>query len=184
MELEWLKKSLSCSDARELRKLVDPGHPELSVSHNVRCWVCPDPCCITGPRRCGHRHYGSWPGLTLSTWWRSLICSPEMSSAGSSRTALTRSSVSMPWRWRWQGIANQRSSAPTRAANSPLATSRQGCRQRRSRSAGQEGNAATTTSWSNGCGTQSNTRRCICTPTAMVGTLRLTWRDSSGDTAM
>ena len=32
MELEWLKKSLSCSDARELRKLVDHAHPELSVS--------------------------------------------------------------------------------------------------------------------------------------------------------
>jgi putative transposase len=26
MELEWLKKSLSCSDARELRKLVDHDH--------------------------------------------------------------------------------------------------------------------------------------------------------------
>ena len=32
MELEWLKKSLSCSDAHELRKLVDHDHPELSVS--------------------------------------------------------------------------------------------------------------------------------------------------------
>jgi putative transposase len=32
MELEWLKKSLSCSDASELRKLVDHDHPELSVS--------------------------------------------------------------------------------------------------------------------------------------------------------
>jgi len=32
MELEWLKKRLSCSDARELRKLVDHDHPEISVS--------------------------------------------------------------------------------------------------------------------------------------------------------
>ena len=32
MELEWLKKSLSCSDGRELRKLVESDHPELSVS--------------------------------------------------------------------------------------------------------------------------------------------------------
>ena len=32
MELEWLKKSLSCSDARERRKLVDHDQPELSVS--------------------------------------------------------------------------------------------------------------------------------------------------------
>ncbi len=39
MELEWLKKSLSCSDARELRKLVDHDHPELSVSR---------PCALLG----------------------------------------------------------------------------------------------------------------------------------------
>ena len=32
MELEWLKKNLCCSDARDLRKLVDHDHPELSVS--------------------------------------------------------------------------------------------------------------------------------------------------------
>ena len=32
MELEWLKKNLSCFDAHELRKLVDSDHPELSIS--------------------------------------------------------------------------------------------------------------------------------------------------------
>ena len=32
MELEWLKKNLSCFDAHALRKLVDPDHPELSIS--------------------------------------------------------------------------------------------------------------------------------------------------------
>jgi putative transposase len=32
MELEWLKKSLSYFDVRELRELVDQDHPELSVS--------------------------------------------------------------------------------------------------------------------------------------------------------
>jgi putative transposase len=32
MELEWLKINLVCSDARELRKLVDHDHPELGVS--------------------------------------------------------------------------------------------------------------------------------------------------------
>jgi len=32
MELEWLKTNLVCSDARELRKLVDHAHAELSVS--------------------------------------------------------------------------------------------------------------------------------------------------------
>ena len=29
MELEWLKESLSCSEGRELRKLVDHDHPDL-----------------------------------------------------------------------------------------------------------------------------------------------------------
>ena len=32
MELEWLQKNLSCSDAHELRMLVDHDHAELSVS--------------------------------------------------------------------------------------------------------------------------------------------------------
>jgi hypothetical protein len=32
MELKWLKKSLSCSDARELRKLIYQGHHDLNVS--------------------------------------------------------------------------------------------------------------------------------------------------------
>jgi transposase-like protein len=33
MELERLKKSLSCSDAHELPKLVDQDHPEISISN-------------------------------------------------------------------------------------------------------------------------------------------------------
>ena len=40
MELEWLKKSLSCFDARELRKLVDSGHSKLSISRQ---------CALLGP---------------------------------------------------------------------------------------------------------------------------------------
>jgi putative transposase len=32
MELEWLKKSLNCSDAREQRKLVDHDYPDLTGS--------------------------------------------------------------------------------------------------------------------------------------------------------
>jgi putative transposase len=32
MELEWLNKSLNCSEARELRKLVDRGHPDRTVT--------------------------------------------------------------------------------------------------------------------------------------------------------
>ena len=55
------------------------------------------------------------------------------------------------------GDASQRSSTPIRAANSPLLPFWRDCKQRRSRSAGQEGSAATTTSWWNGCGAQSST---------------------------
>ena len=31
MELEWLK-NLSCSDAHERRKLIDPGHGQVTIS--------------------------------------------------------------------------------------------------------------------------------------------------------
>lgn len=31
MELKWLKQGLSCSAPRELRKLFDQDHPELSI---------------------------------------------------------------------------------------------------------------------------------------------------------
>jgi len=51
MELEWLTKCISCSDARELRKLLDHEHPELSISCHVHCWSCPGPRSTTGPRR-------------------------------------------------------------------------------------------------------------------------------------
>ena len=62
MELEWLKKSLSCSDARELRKLVDHDHPELSVSRQ---------CALLGHPR-STLHYQPTPvGMrSLSRWSR------------------------------------------------------------------------------------------------------------------
>ena len=119
-----------------------------------------------------------------STWWRSWICSPGTCSAGSSRTALTRSSVSMLWKWRWRVAASQGSSTPTRAASSPLLTLWPGCRRRRSRSAGQAESAATTTSWWRGCGARSNMRRSIYVPIAMAGRLKSTWPVSYGGTAM
>ena len=119
-----------------------------------------------------------------STWWRSWICFPETCSAGSSPTALTRSSVSMPWRWRWNVAAGQRSSTPTRVVSSPLVTSWPGCKLRRSRSAGQAGSAATTTSWWKGCGAPSNMRRSIYVPTAMAGKQRPAWLASCGGIAM
>ena len=55
-----------------------------------------------------------------STWWRSWICSPETCSAGSLRTALTRNSVCSHWKRPSVVVVSQRSSIPTRAANSPL----------------------------------------------------------------
>ena len=36
MELEWLKKNLSCSDAHETRKLVDPDHGQLTISRQCQ----------------------------------------------------------------------------------------------------------------------------------------------------
>jgi putative transposase len=45
MELEWLKKDLSCSDGRGLRKLVNPDHPELSISRQ---------CAVLGLPRSTH----------------------------------------------------------------------------------------------------------------------------------
>ena len=92
-------------------------------------------------------------------WWRSWTSSPGASSAGSSRTALTRSSVWMPLRWRWEAAESQRSSTPIKAASSPLAPSWRGCRLRRSRSAGQVRNDVTTTSLLSGCGAPGTAHR-------------------------
>ena len=118
------------------------------------------------------------------TWWRSWISTPGTCSAGSSPTALTRSSVSMPWRWPWPVVASPRSSTPTKAASSPPSTLWRSCRSRRSRSAGQGESAATTTFWWRGCGGRSSMRRCTCAPTAMAGRLKSAWPASSGGTAM
>ena len=71
-----------------------------------------------------------------------------------------------------------------RVASSRHLPSSRGCRQRRSRSAGLEGSAATTTSWSRGCGARSSTRRSTCTPTGMAGRRKSVWPASSGGTAM
>ncbi len=91
-------------------------------------------------------------------WWRSWISPPDTCSAGSSRTALTRSSALRLWRWRWKEVASQGSSIPVWGVSSPRPPSLPGCRARRSRFAGQEGKATTTTSWSRGCGAPSITR--------------------------
>jgi len=36
MQLEWLKKNLSCSDAHERRKLVDPNHGQLTINRQCQ----------------------------------------------------------------------------------------------------------------------------------------------------
>ena len=36
MELEWLKKNLSWSEAHERRKLVDPDHGQLTISRQCQ----------------------------------------------------------------------------------------------------------------------------------------------------
>lgn len=60
-------------------------------------------------------------------------------------------------------------------------TSCLGCMTRRSRSADQGGNAATTTSWSKCFGSPTHTRRCKSMPTAMAGRLRSAWHGSRGE---
>ena len=120
----------------------------------------------------------------FSTWWGSWISIPGMCSAGSSPTALTRSSAWRPWRWPSAVAAGRRSSIPTRAANSPLETLWPGCRLRRSRSAGRAESAVTTTSLLKGCGGHSSTRRSTCVPTAMAGMPKSILLTSCGGTAM
>jgi hypothetical protein len=128
----------------------------------------------------------------VSTWWRSWISSPGPCSAGSSRshwlprsgTALTRSSVWMPLRWRWKVAAGPRSFTPIKAASSPLVTSLRGCRLRRSGSAGQAANGVTTTSSLSDCGEQSSMTTSTSVPTAMAGRLSSAWPAFCGGTAM
>jgi putative transposase len=40
MELEWLR-NLSCSDAHERRKLVDPDHGQFMISRQSAAWIGP-----------------------------------------------------------------------------------------------------------------------------------------------
>jgi hypothetical protein len=97
---------------------------------------------------------------------------------------LTRSSDWMPCRWRWAVAVSRMSSTPIRVANSRYLPSWASCRQRRSRSAGQEGSAVTTTSSLNGCGERSNTRRSTYVTIAMAGRLKSAWHASCGGIAM
>jgi hypothetical protein len=238
MELEWLKKNRSCSDARELRRLVDVKHPELSISRQCEILGLPrstlyyrpvpvreaslrimarldalyleDPC--SGSRRMVHdlanegirigrdrvrnlmRRMGlraidqkprtTVPGqpserfpclvdlkpitavdqvwatdityIPLQKGFLYLVAimdsTPGTGSAGSSPTALTRSSVWRPWRWPSVLTESHRSSTPTRAASTPPQNSWLGSKQRRSRSVGQEESGVTTTSWWKDCG--------------------------------
>jgi hypothetical protein len=61
------------------------------ISVRSRLWIrCGPP---TSPTSLSRR--------VFSNWWRSWMSSPGTCSAGNSPTALTRSSVCMPWIWRW-----------------------------------------------------------------------------------
>ena len=62
MKLEWLKKNLSCSDAHELRKLVDHDHPELSVSRQCALLCLPPSTLYYRSVPCVNPRCGSWPG--------------------------------------------------------------------------------------------------------------------------
>ena len=160
--------------APRFQAILPNAFPAWSISGRSRLWIKPGP--PTSPTSLCRRD--------SFTWWRSWISTPGMSSAGSSPTALTQSFALTPWRWHWKVAAGPKSSTPTRAVNSPLVTSWPGCMLRRSRSAGQEGSAATTTSWWRGCGERSNMRRCTCMLTAMAGRLKSASPDSCGGTAM
>ena len=262
------KKSLSSSDARELRKLVDHDHPELTVSRQCELLGLPrstlyykpvqvsesslrimariDSLYLEDPtagsrrmvqylarddipisrdrvrnlmRRMGLRAIYQRPRTTVPgspserfpclvdlqqltapdqvwatdityiplrrafcTWWPLPICSHGMCSAGNSPTALTRS---FAWRrWRWAMAASHRSFTRIRAVNSPHRPLFNDSRQKTSRSAGQEGGDALTTSWWKGGGEPSSMRRCICVPTAMAGKRKSVWPASCGGIAM
>jgi putative transposase len=58
------KKSFSCPDARELRKLVDHDHPELSISKQSALLGLPRSTLYYHLQRCLNRRCGSWPGST------------------------------------------------------------------------------------------------------------------------
>jgi len=64
-----LKKSHSCSDARELRKLVDHDQREITISRKCELLgLYPDPRCTTSPSLCLNPPWGSWPGSMRCIW--------------------------------------------------------------------------------------------------------------------
>ena len=75
MELEWLKKNLSCSDAHERRKLVDPDHGQLTISRQCQLlglarsthYYKPVPVRVGLPRFCGQviRSHAMTPRLSI-----------------------------------------------------------------------------------------------------------------------
>lgn len=102
-------------------------------------------------------------------WWRLLSSSPEMFSAGSFLIAWIRRSAWSRRRLTWRQAAGQVSFISSKVVNSPLPSTWPSCRQKASRSAGQEVSVAKKISWWNGCGVQLITRRCTCMPTDRAG---------------
>ena len=99
----WVCGRPTGNPAPRFQAIHPSGSPAWWISGRSRRWIKPGP--PTSPTsRCRR---------DSSTWWRSWICSPgtctpsekPAATAGSSPTALTRSSVSMPWRWHWKVAA-------------------------------------------------------------------------------
>ncbi len=156
----WVYRRSTRSHEPRFQAIQPSVFPAWWISGRSGQWIKPEPP-TSRISRCSNK--------ASSIWWQSWTCSRGTCSDGSSRTALIRSSGSMLWRWRWSAVVNQRFSTPRKAASSPQLTLWRGFGPRRSRSDGQAGSVATTTSWWKGCGSPLNTRRCIYVPNAMAG---------------
>jgi hypothetical protein len=184
MELEWLRKTLNCSEARELLGLVDHDHPEPSLSRQWALLGLPqstlsdpptpvrdstlrimatidalylDPIRALSLRgECQHGHCG---GSGMGHRHHLHPAAERLPRPGDDRGSFLQHVFlsGCSGGWRWKAAASQGSSTPTNAVSSTLVTLWPGCGLGRSRSADLEGSAPTTTSWSRGCGAPSST---------------------------
>jgi len=120
---------------------------------NARSWAYVDRRSTTALHRYGNRRYGSWPrSIPTARFGKLPLPGGDFGSlfldyfGGSFPTALTRSAVWKPWRWRSGVAGSQRLPTPIKIASSQHLCLWLGCRIKRSGSAGQERNVATTTS--------------------------------------
>ena len=101
--------------------------------------------------------------------------SPDRCSVGSIRSLwLPQSATALTWSfawrpWPWPVAASPRSFIPIMVVNSPHRPLFNDSRHITSRSPGQAGGGALSTSWWSGCGALSSMRRCICVSIAKAG---------------